>query len=34
MLSTEFRKLIAPQARVLNIIWGTLAFASVFYPTV
>jgi hypothetical protein len=31
MLSTEFRKLIAPQARVLNIIWGALAFASVFY---
>ena len=31
MLSTEFRKLIAPQARVLNIIWGALAFAPFFY---
>ena len=34
MLSTEFRKLIAPQARVLNIIWGALAFAPVFYVAV
>jgi len=34
MLSTEFRKLIAPQARVLNIIWGALVFASVFYVAI
>jgi len=31
MLSADFKKLIAPQARVLNIIWGALAFATIFY---
>ncbi len=34
MLSAEFKKLIAPQARVLNLIWGALAFATIFYVAV
>ena len=34
MLSADFKKLIAPQARILNIIWGALAFAPVFYVAV
>ncbi len=34
MLSAEFKKLIAPRAKVLNFIWGALAFATVFYVAV
>ncbi len=34
MLSTEFRKLIAPRAKVLNIIWGAISIAPVFYVAV
>jgi hypothetical protein len=34
MLSAEFKKLIAPRAMVLNLIWGALAFAPVFYVAV
>ncbi len=34
VLSTEFRKLIAPRARVLNMIWGAILAAPVFYVVV
>ena len=31
MLSTDFKILIAPKVRVLNMIWGAIAFAPVMY---
>ena len=31
MLSEDFRKVIAPQAKVLNIIWGAFSFATLIY---
>ena len=34
MLSAEFKKLIAPQAKVLNIIWGAIMIAPVLYVAV
>jgi hypothetical protein len=34
MLSAEFKKLIAPQAKMLNIIWGAIMIAPVLYVAV